>query len=216
MRYLALTLLMTLASPLMAQDFMSGGSGGGAGKTGMYNLGAEVQIGYPSIKLKNPDDTEAIYDGVAVRGSLNIPLIKTKSFDTYLSPSVKYLDLENLANSANQYESANLVGAGAGLSFRFKKLWFGGRYMHMWARHFSSGDFNDRANYQMTAIEMYAGLYFQFDRLGLGLSYNRSQTDIPKSRTGLEADTGYDETIYSIQATFDMGESLWGILGSLF
>ena len=86
--------------------------------------------------------------------------------------------------------------------------------MHMWARHFASGDFNNRANYNMSSIEAYAGLHFRFDRLGF--IYNRTLADIPKQNTGLEADTTYDETIYSIQATFDMGESLWGILGSLF
>lgn len=216
MSKLSLTFILLFAAPVLAQGFAPSGGSGGDGKRGMYNLGAEVQIGYPSVKLKNPDDTDAIYDGIAVRGTLNIPIIKSKSFDTYLSPSVKYLDLENLANSANQYESANLVGAGAGLSFRYKRLWFGGRYMHMWARHFASGDFNDRANYNMSSVEAYAGLYFQFDRLGLGFSYNRAMTDIPKQKTGLEDDTAYDETIYSIQATFDMGESLWGILGNLF
>jgi hypothetical protein len=213
-KLIALFTLIFLAASAQAQDFASGGSA--EGKKGMYNLGAEVQIGYPSVKLKNPDDTDAIYDGIAVRAGLNIPILKSKSFDIYLSPNVKYIDLENLANSSNQYEAANLIGAGAGLSFRFNKLWFGGRYMHIWGRHHSSGAFDDRSDYQMGTFEGFAGVYFQFDRLGLGLSYNRAMANIPKDKTGLEADTAYDETIFSLQATFDMGASLWGILGSLF
>jgi hypothetical protein len=65
-------------------------------------------------------------------------------------------------------------------------------------------------------MEAFGGLYFQFDRLGLGITYTHSSAEIPKAKTGLEADTPYNESIFSVQGTFDMGDSLWNILGSLF
>lgn len=180
------------------------------------NLGLEVQLGYPAVQLGNPDGTKANYDGIAVRGGLNIPLIRRKSFDIFVTPGAKYFDLENVSNSSNQYESANIVAVGAGISVRISRVWFGSRYNHLWGRHYASGEFSDRASYQMNNLEYYGGLYYKFDRLGLGLQYTTSSGTIGKADTGLNSDTPYKESIYSVQFTFDMGESLWKILGGLF
>lgn len=198
-----------------AQDFGFAPSGGGKNQ-GTYNLGAEIQLGYPSVTITNPDGTDAIYDGLAIRGIFNIPLYRGKVFDCYLSPTAKYLDLENIANSSAQFESANLAGIGGGLTFRYKRLWFGARYMQMWARHYSSGAFSDRINYQFYELEYFGGVYFQFDRLGLGIVYSHASADVGKSSTGMEANTPYAESTFMLQGTFDMGASLWGILSNLF
>lgn len=180
------------------------------------NLGVEVHFGYPSVKLTNPDGSTAFYEGLSVRGGLNVPIFKRKKFELHFNPGAKYLDLENTANDSSQYESGNIIGVGAGLSARVYRFWFGTRYMHLWGRNFASGDFSDRVSYQMSTTEYFGGLYFQFDRLGLGLSYSQAAGKIPKGDTGLNSDTPYNEGIYSLQITFDMGQSLWQILGRLF
>jgi hypothetical protein len=184
-------------------------------KQSPYTLGGEFHVGYPNLKLTNPDGRNAYYDGIAIRGNLNLPLYRG-FMDVYLSGGGKYLDLENNANSSSQYESANIIGAGAGLSFRIKYLWFGAKYFHEWGRNFSSGAFDNRVSYQMDAMEYFAGLYFRFDRLGLGLAYSQQPAKIQKRYSGLNTSTPYNESMYSLQITYDTGETLWAILGSLF
>jgi hypothetical protein len=180
-----------------------------------YNLGAEFQIGYPSVKLTNPSGKDAIYDGVAIRGNLNVPLYRGP-LDLYLSGGGKYLDLNNVANTGEQLETANIIGIGAGLTVNYKYFQVGAKYFQEWGRHFSSGPFSGRTNYNMAGIEYFGGLYFRFDRLGVGLSYSNQVSEIDRSDTGLRSNTPYNETLYSVQFTFDMGESLWQLMGRLF
>lgn len=184
-------------------------------KLRMYNLGAEFQVGYPSVKITNPNGKDAIYDGVGIRGNLNVPLYRGP-IDLHLSAGGKYLDLNNLANTSEQVETANIIGVGTGLTLRYKYIQFGAKYYQQWGRHFSSGPFSARANYDVAGIEYFGGLYFRFDRLGVGLSYSNQVSEIDRSDTGLESNTPYNETVYSIQFTFDMGESLWQLMGRLF
>ena len=95
----------------------------------LFSVGAQAA---DSVKLTNPDGSTAYYDGLSVRGGLNVPIIKRKKFDLYFNPGAKYLDLENTANDSSQYESGNIIGVGAGLTARVYKFWFGTRYMHLW------------------------------------------------------------------------------------
>ncbi|NJL23713.1 MAG: hypothetical protein HC902_00030 [Calothrix sp. SM1_5_4] len=207
-------LFLFLSGAAGAQDFSFAGAASD-GKKGGYTLGGEFHIGYPNLKLTNPDGTEAYYDGVAIRGNLNIPIYKG-SFDVFLSPGAKYLDLENVASTRDQYESSNIIALGAGLSFRIKYLWFGAKYFQNWGRHFTTGDLSHRISYQLNGLEYFGGLYFRFERLGIGLAYSNQRSEIGKDDSGLNSNTPYDENLYSLQLTYDVGESLWSILSNLF
>lgn len=215
MRRLLLFLILSIVASGCATN-QSNFTSNTAVTTGNYAMVPEVQLGYPSVKITNPDGSDAIYDGIALKGNLNLPLLYDIPFDIYLTPGLKYIDLENLANNSAQYESANIIGPGVGLSFQYSKFWFGAQYYYLWARHFSNGAFNDRTRYSMNAIEYFGGLYFQFGRLGLGVSYSRSFTKIDKTHTGLNSNSPYDESIYGVQATFDTGISFWEFIKSLF
>jgi hypothetical protein len=188
---------------------------GKSGKPQLYNLGAEFQIGYPSVKLTNPNGKDAIYDGVGIRGNLNVPIYIGPA-DFYFSVGGKYLDLNNLANNSDQVETANVIGIGAGLTVNYRYFQFGTKYVQEWGRHFSSGSFSSRTNYNLAGLEYFGGLYFKFDRLGVGLTYSNQISEIDRSDTGLESNTPYNESLVSLQFTFDMGESLWQLLGRLF
>ncbi|MBK8201277.1 MAG: hypothetical protein IPK68_02740 [Bdellovibrionales bacterium] len=87
-------------------------AGGSKASAGKYSLGAEVQLGYPFMNLKNPDGEKAYYDGVGMRLNVNIPILDFADTDVYLIAGVKYFDLVNTANNASQYEASNLIGPG--------------------------------------------------------------------------------------------------------
>ncbi|MBK7845427.1 MAG: hypothetical protein IPJ71_17410 [Bdellovibrionales bacterium] len=191
-------------------------AGGSKASAGKYSLGAEVQIGYPFMNLKNPDGEKAYYDGVGMRLNVNIPILDLVDTDVYLVAGVKYFDLVNTANSASQYEASNLIGPGAGVSLRYTKVIIGAQYYQMWGRHFATGAFSDRVSYAFQAVDYFGGLNYQFGRLGVGLIYFTSSAVIDKSHTGLESDTSLQSSMISLQFTFNMGETLWQILGGLF
>ncbi|MBK8201276.1 MAG: hypothetical protein IPK68_02735 [Bdellovibrionales bacterium] len=86
----------------------------------------------------------------------------------------------------------------------------------MWGRHFATGAFSDRTSYAFQAIDYFGGLNYQFGRLGVGLIYFTSSAVIDKTHTGLESDTSLESSMISLQFTFNMGETLWQILGGLF
>lgn len=186
------------------------------GKAGQYFVNPEANLGYGMLQLKNPNGSKALYDGVGIRASLNIPLIDLSSLDVYFSPMMKYLDLKNTANSSSQYESANIFGPGLGLSVNLSNLWFGANYNKMWARHAATGSFNGRTEYSFQALEYFGGVHWQFDKLGVGVMYSYTGTSIPKEDTGLTKDTPFEESMISLQLTFSLGQTTWQVLQSLF
>ena len=181
-----------------------------------YSLTPVAGVGYTYVTLKNPDGSKALYDGVGLRASLDIPLLDTESFDIYFSPTLKYLDLSNTANSQNQFESANIFGPGLGLAFNWSHLWFGANYFQLWGRHAATGNFSDRTKYAVQSLEYFGGLHWQFNQLGLGLIYSQGSARISKKDTHLNKNTPYDESMISLQITFSLGKSTWEVIQSLF
>ena len=186
-----------------------------AEKLKAYNLDAEFQVLYPSVRITNPTGSHAFYDGVGVRGNINVPIYRS-ALDLYASVGGKYLDLQNVANDDSQYETSNVLGLGAGLTMRYRALMFGAKHMQVWARHYSSGSFAGRTNYNFGGLEYFGGFYWRFDRLGVGLTYSNQNARISREDTGLTVDSPYREHLFGVQFTFDMGDSLFGLLGRLF
>jgi hypothetical protein len=186
----------------------------GPGET--YHLNFEGNIGYPTVKIANPDGTDAIYRGVALRGNVLIPLLDFQTFTVYLSPGIKYLDLANRANSGSQKEVANLIGPGAGLSFKLGQFWLGAKYYQMWARHYSTGTFSNNISYNFRAVDYYAGYQMDFTRFGIGAMYSFSTQNISRDQTGLSTDSPYRESIFWFQLTISTGETLWQTITSFF
>lgn len=214
------------AEPLLLLFFVTvawagppqGGKGGAnsSGSVGKYYFETEMQIGYPYMSLTNPDSSEANYDGVGLRLNASVPLYDGALTDLYLQAGVKYLDLQNTANSDSQFEDANIIGPGAGLALRISKFWIGAQYYQLWARHSATGKFSGRTNYNFQALDLFGGLHYEFGRMGVGLIYSTSSSTISHDSTGLQADTPYKDGMISLQITFSFGETLWNILGGLF
>lgn len=181
-----------------------------------YSLTPAAGVGYTYVTLKNPDGSKALYDGVGLRASLDIPLYDSTSFDIFFSPTLKYLDLSNTANSQNQFESANIFGPGVGLAFNWSHIWFGANYFQLWGRHAATGSFSDRTKYAAQSLEYFGGLHWQFNQLGLGLIYSQGSAKISKKDTHLNTSTPYDESMISLQVTFSLGKSTWEVIQSLF
>jgi hypothetical protein len=181
-----------------------------------YALTPAAGVGYTYVTLKNPNGSKALYDGVGLRASLDIPVLDTESFDILFTPTLKYLDLSNTANSQRQFESANIFGPGLGLAFNWSHIWFGANYFQLWGRHAATGNFSDRTKYSLQSLEYFGGLHWQFNQLGLGIIYSQGTGKISEKDTHLNSSTPYDESMISLQITFSLGKSTWEVIQSLF
>jgi hypothetical protein len=220
MKYLVVVLLPLLtacaSTPGGSGEPQSTGGGIPLGLVDKYHLLGEMQIGYPTATLTNPDGTKARYDGVGLRMAVLVPVLDKLSWDIYLTGGVKYLDLQNTANGDGQQEVANVIGPLAGVAIRWTKFWFGAHYNQLWARHYATGPFSGRSTYNFNSVDYFAGLHYQFGRLGVGLTYSMSSAEISKEHTGLNSDTPYNDSMISLQFTFNTGETLWQMIKSLF
>lgn len=216
MRSLRIIFLLLLFALPLRIDRLGSGIRMNCARAELHHMWLEANVGYPFVSIENPNKSKAYYDGIALRANAVIPIIDTPKFDVHFSPGVKYLDLENTASNDAQFEMANLIGPGAGLTFRYTKYWLGAKYYHLFGRHITTGDFSAKTEYSMPAVDYFAGIYFEFGRVGLGLSYSRSFSEISKDKTGLESNSAYDESVVSLQITFNTSETLWQILGGIF
>lgn len=172
--------------------------------------------GMGKASIKNPDDTYARYKVLALEGTGHIPLLDSKDFDVDLLGSMKYLDLENTANTSFQSEVANLIGPGAGLEFRAYRFVLGAEYHMMLARHYAVGNTSRDMRYEMPMMSLYGGLNIQFKQLSVSLSYSQGSATVPKSSTGLTKDAPYTDQIYWLQVTYSTGASFMKFLKFLF
>lgn len=177
-----------------------------------FSMGA----GSGNATIVNPDKTKAHYKVLALEGRGHLPLIDSANFDADLVGNMRYLDLENSANSKYQSEVGNLIGPGAGLEFRAFKFVLGAEYNVMLARHYAVGSISRDMKYEMPMTNLYGGLHLQFGQLAVSLSYSQASATVPKSSSGLTKDSPYTDQIYWLQLTYSTGASFMKFVKILF
>ncbi|NJM10321.1 MAG: hypothetical protein HC883_05540 [Bdellovibrionaceae bacterium] len=176
----------------------------------------DMSLGYGGSKIENPDQSEANYKTLALSGRLFIPFVEKKDFGVSLLLGLRYLDLENNANTGNQSEFANLIGPGLGLQIRAYKFFVGSEYHMMFARHHAVGSVSRSSKYEMPTINIFGGITIPFQQLSVSFSYSQSSGTVPKDSSGLSESSAFCDQIYWLHLTYSTGASPGKFLGFLF
>ncbi|NJL24551.1 MAG: hypothetical protein HC902_04870 [Calothrix sp. SM1_5_4] len=145
-----------------------------------------------------------------------IPLYESADFTGSLAGGVRYLDLENSANTGSQSEVANLIGPALGLRLRFYKFFIGYEYGIMSARHYAVGTIANVLKYNLALTTLDGGIRIPFNQLTVSISYSRSTGVVPADKTGLSSGAPYSDQIYWLQFTYSTGASFQKFLQYLF
>ena len=200
--------LFLCAFILMSAPAFAGNDKGGVAVT--------ASVGKGGSKIGNPDGTIAHYKVLALEGRGHIPLIDTKSFNADLIGTLRYLDIENTANTKYQSEVGNMIGPGAGLELRAYRFVAGFHYDVLLARHYAVGHVSRDMKYNMMTTTAYGGLTYQFQQLAVSITYSQSSGTVPKSASGLTKDSPYEDQIYWLSLTYSTGASFSKFLNFLF
>ncbi|MCB0366574.1 MAG: hypothetical protein H6624_07310 [Bdellovibrionaceae bacterium] len=178
---------------------------GGGGKSG--NLRFEGSLGVPNVGIENPDGSSAYYDGLAMVGRVIAPVFGKDQFWVALTANLRYLDLENTANSGTQKEFASQLGPGLGLRFSVGKIFLGADYFVVQSKHYAFGGISNEIKYTSSPLSYYVGMEFSLGSLSMGLAYIMSSGTIGVDDTGLAADSPYTDSLAMVTLSWDSGVS---------
>lgn len=183
---------------------------------GAGGVGLEVGLGSGAASIDNPNNSKARYKilGVTARGI--IPIVDNDQFGLALTGGLRFLDMTNTANNADQSEVGNMIGPMAGVRIRAAKFFVGYSYNLMLARHYAVGTNSRAIKYNIPLSTLEAGITIPFNQLSVSFSYNMSSGKVPKSGSGLTADAPYQDQTYWLQLTYSTGADFLKFLGFLF
>lgn len=173
------------------------------------NEGLEFEgaIGRPSVRISNPDNTMAGYDGIALQGRVLLPLLRD-DFSAYLLGSVRYEDLENTSASDNAIELAKHKGFGFGAKLTYQVFYAGYEQLFMTAQHYLVGPVSNHVTYDYTAAHVFAGLQYQMSQVRFGLGYGLTTGAIAKDEVSLSRDSQYEEQTIWFHITYTTNVSV--------
>lgn len=204
MRALVIVLLIS------STNAFAGNSQFGTGIT--FDLG----IGYGGAQIKNPDDTKANYKVLGLKGGAMLPIFEGGDFSAHLTGGLKYLDLQNNANSGKQSEIANMIGPSAGLRIRAFKFFVQYDYSFMLARHYAIGTISRSSKYDMPTGTLSGGLTYPLKHLTVSFAYSQSSGTVPKASSELSKSSPYTDQVYWLQVSYSTGSSLRQFFSFLF
>ncbi|MCB0413799.1 MAG: hypothetical protein KDD50_05670 [Bdellovibrionales bacterium] len=180
-------------------------------------VSAQGNFGLPSSQITNPDGSTAFYSGIGLKADLSIPLYTPGGFATAFRLNIKYLDLQNSANSSSQRETGNHIGGGAGLKLNFYRIFMTYDFNVMKARHFFVGDINHYLEYDYNSAGYSVGLEFSTSKTFSGvISYSINSGNIPKAATGFTSDSSYSDSLIWIGVKYKTGLPFGKFLESIF
>ncbi|MBX3022966.1 MAG: hypothetical protein KF799_14925 [Bdellovibrionales bacterium] len=203
MRALLLSLILLFGFTASASEMVGG-------------VSAEVGFGSGGATIKNPDGTKAGYKVLSVEGRGSLPVFESEDLALSLTGGLRYLDLDNTANTGDQSEMASMIGPNAGLRLRAFKFFVAYEYNVMLARHYSVGLNSKTTQYSLPLMNLEAGLLIPFKQLSVSFSYSQAKGNVPKSGTGLSKDVPYNDQICWLQFTYSTGASFFTFLDYLF
>lgn len=166
--------------------------------------------------ITNPDSTKANYKTLGLKGIALLPMFESDHFAGHLTGGLRYLDLQNNANSGTQTEVANMFGPTIGLRLRAYKFFAQYDYGFMFARHYAVGSISRSSKYDMPVGSLTAGITIPLKQLSVSFAYSQSSGTVPKSSSALSKDSPYNDQVYWLQVSYSTGSSLRQFFGFLF
>lgn len=176
----------------------------------------DIGFGTGAAQIENPNNTTAHYKMLNVDAIMSIPLIERSNFSGALTGGLRYLDLENTANSSAQSEVANLIGPGLGLRLRALRFFATFDYHFLLARHYAVGNLSSTTKYEMPVLGWSVGYALPLKAFVISISYSQSQGSVPKNKTQLSSDSPYSDQVYWLRLTYTTGQSFSKFFSFLF
>jgi hypothetical protein len=176
----------------------------------------EFAAGKGGAQIENPDKSIAHYDALSVVGKMLFPIFESQRFAFKFNTGIRYLDLQNTANSGAQREVANVIGPGAGLGLRLGRFSLGYDYNLMVARHYAVGAISDVTKYETPMTTLTAGFSIPLKQISVSFQYSQSNASVPAKDTGLVSASPYEDEIYWIGLSYATGESISSFFDFLY
>lgn len=197
-------ILLTMTAPAWGKGDFPGG------------VAFDIGFGMGTASIENPNNTTARYKMLNVDAMASVPLFERSQFSGALVGGLRYLDLENTANSSAQSEVANMIGPGVGLRLRGLRFFAGIDYHFMLARHYAVGTLSSTTKYEMPLVSWNVGYALPLKAFVISISYSQSQGSVPKNKTQLSRESPYKDQVYWLRLTYSTGQSFSKFFSFLF